>query len=208
MAHSGRRGRLPPEARSRAFLLLSAALTLAAFGAYAASLTLIPLLTERGFSASLAATTLGLLGAGQLLGRIGYGPLTARSSPTGRTVAIVVASAAMLGLLAVLTGPPALLVVVAVAVGAARGAGTLLQATIVADRWGTARYGTLAGLFSAPITIAAAIAPWGGTALAERVGSYPAMLWVLCALVLVAAALAAWSGRSRVTVQPPGAPSS
>src|SRR3954451_21015613 len=189
--------RIPAEARTPGFLLLSAALTLAAFGLYAASLTLIPLLTGRGFSASLAATTLGLLGAGQLLGRIGYRSLTGRTTPGGRTLAIILASAAMIALLAVLTGPPVLLIAVAIATGAARGAGTLLQATIVADRWGTARYGTLSGLFSAPITAAAAVAPWGGTALAALTGSYPAMFWLLAALVLLAAVLAALGNRAR-----------
>ena len=195
--HPPRRQRLPAEARTPSFVLLSASLTLTAFGLYAASLTLIPLLTDRGLSAGLAATTLGLLGAGQLLGRLGYAPLTARTSPTGRTVAIVATSAAAIALLAALPGPPALLVAAAVAAGAIRGAGTLLQATVVADRWGVARYGTLSGLFSAPITAASALAPWGGTALAELTGSYPAMFWLLAALVVVAVALAAAGGRAR-----------
>ena len=195
--HPRRRRRLPAEARTPSFVLLSASLTLTAFGLYAASLTLIPLLTDRGLSAGLAATTLGLLGAGQLLGRLGYAPLTARTSPTGRTVAIVATSAAAIALLAALPGPPALLVAAAVAAGAIRGAGTLLQATVVADRWGVARYGTLSGLFSAPITAASALAPWGGTALAELTGSYPAMFWLLAALVVVAVALAAAGGRAR-----------
>ncbi len=195
--HPPRRRRLPAEARTPSFVLLSASLTLTAFGLYAASLTLIPLLTDRGLSAGLAATTLGLLGAGQLLGRLGYAPLTARTSPTGRTVAIVATSAAAIALLAALPGPPALLVAAAVAAGAIRGAGTLLQATVVADRWGVARYGTLSGLFSAPITAASALAPWGGTALAELTGSYPAMFWMLAALVVVAVALAAAGGRAR-----------
>ncbi|SFT33508.1 hypothetical protein SAMN05660657_00143 [Geodermatophilus amargosae] len=185
---------MPPEARSREFLALSAALTLTALGLYATSLTLIPLLTGRGFSPALAATTFGLLGAGQLLGRVVYGPLSAHTSPTGRTVALIGASALALGVLAVLTGPPAALVAAAVALGAVRGACTLLQATAVADRWGTAHYGTLSGLFAAPITAATALAPWAGTALAEAVGSYAAAAAVLAALVLTAVGLA-WSAR-------------
>ena len=61
-----------------------------------------------------------------------------------------------------------------VLVGATRGAGTLLQATLVADRWGSARYGALAGIFAAPITVATALAPWAATALADLLGgSYP-----------------------------------
>jgi MFS family permease len=181
--------------RSPGFLLLCGSLTVTAFGLYAASLTLIPLLTGRGLSASLAATTLGLLGAGQLLGRVGYAPLTARTTPTTRTVAIVAASAVAIGLLAAVPGPGGLLVALAVLTGAVRGAGTLLQATAVADRWGTARYGALSGWFSAPITGAAALAPWAGTALAETVGSYPAMFAGLAVLVAAAAVTAAFSSR-------------
>ncbi|HZH22046.1 MAG TPA: MFS transporter [Geodermatophilus sp.] len=188
---------VPAEARTPGFLLLSAALTVTAFGLYAASLTLIPLLTSRGFSASLAATALGLLGAGQLLGRIGYAPLTARTTPTGRTVAIILASATTIAALAVVPGPPAALIAAAVLAGAARGAGTLLQATVVADRWGTERYATLSGFFSAPITAAAALAPWGGTALADMIGSYPAMFALLAVLVALAAGAVALSSRAR-----------
>jgi predicted MFS family arabinose efflux permease len=189
LPHRGRR--VPQEVRSGQFLALSAALTLTAFGLYAASLTVIPLLTGRGFSASLAATTFGLLGAGQLLGRIVYGPLSARTTPTGRTVALIGSSALAIGLLGALTGPPAALIAAAVALGAVRGACTLLQATAVADRWGTARYGTLSGFFAAPITVATALAPWAGTALAEAIGSYAGAFGLLAAVV-VAAAVLAW----------------
>ena len=187
--------RVPAEARSAQFLTLSAALTLTAFGAYAASLTVIPLLTVRGLSTSLAATTLGLLGAGQLLGHVVYRPLSARTSPTGRTVGLIGASALSIGLLGVLSGPPVALVAAAIALGAARGACTLLQATAVADRWGTARYGTLSGLFAAPITAATALAPWAGTALAEALGSYATAFGLLAAVVVAAAVLAWWGGR-------------
>jgi MFS family permease len=181
--------------RSPAFWLLSGALTITAFGLYATSVTLlIPLLTERGMSASLAATTLGMLGAGQLLGRIGYAPLTARTSPRRRAVLVVLASAAAIGMLAAVPGPAWALVTVAVLVGAVRGVGTLLQATVVADRWGTARYASLAGVFSAPITAASALAPFGGAALVDVVGSRTGALAVLTGLVLLATVAAAIAG--------------
>ena len=147
-------------------------------------------------SATLAATTFGLLGAGQLLGRIVYGPLAARTTPTGRTVALIGFSALTIGLLGALTGPSAALIAAAVGLGAVRGACTLLQATAVADRWGTARYGTLSGFFAAPITAATALAPWAGTALAEAVGSY-AGAFSLLAVVVAAAAALAWRTGTR-----------
>lgn len=181
---------------SRPFLLLAAALTLTAFGLYAASLTLIPLLTARGVGAGLAAVTLGLLGAGQLLGRVGWAPLTARTTPATRTVLVVAGSALAVALLAAVPGPAWLLVVLAVLAGAVRGAGTLLQATVVADRWGTERYGSLAGWFAAPITAASALAPFGGTLIASWVGGYPAAFAVLAG-VITAGGIAAWAGTPR-----------
>lgn len=196
-----RRERVPPQARTGSFLLLSAALTLTAFGIYGASLTLIPLLTHRGLSAGLAALGLGLLGAGQLLGRFAYAPLSGRTSPAARTVLIIAASAVSLGLLAVVPGPPAVLIGVAILAGAARGAGTLLQATVVADRWGTAGYGTLLGLFSAPITIAVAVSPAAGTAIAAALGSYSRAFAVLAATVAVGCAVAVVAAR-RGTPEP------
>ncbi|MCW2620656.1 MAG: putative Permease of the major facilitator superfamily 1 [Frankiales bacterium] len=177
---------------SRVFLAPCLVLTVTAFGLFAASLTLIPLLTGRGFSDGLAATTLGLLGAGQLLGRLAYRPVAGHWGPVGRLLALATAAALSLALLGLVTGPTALLVVVAVLVGAVRGASTLLQATIVADLWGSQRYGSVAGWFSAPITAAAAVAPWGATAMAGLLdGGYPQVMLVLALSVLASAAVAA-----------------
>lgn len=187
--------------RSGGFLLLCARLTLTGFALHAAGLTLVPLLTGRGLSPALAAVGLGLLGAGQLLGRIGYGPLSTRTTPTARTGIVLAAAAVGLLTLAVIPGPPAALIGAAVLVGAARGAVTLLQATLVADHWGTTHYAALAGVLAAPVTVAGAVAPWASTALAARLdGGYPALFTVLAVLIAVAAA----AGRIR-TGPAPGA---
>ncbi len=66
---------------------------------------------------------------------------------------------------------------------------TLLQATLVADHWGTTHYAALAGVLAAPVTIAGAVAPWASTVLAAGFdGSYPALFVVLAVLIGVAAA--------------------
>jgi MFS family permease len=187
-----------PVLTSRPFWLLSGGLTLTAFGLYATSVALlIPLLTERGMSASLAAITLGLLGAGQLLGRLGYAPLTARTGPATRAVVVVAASAGTIGVLAAVPGPAWALIAVAVLVGAVRGAGTLLQATVVAEEWGQARYASLAGAFAAPITAAGALAPFGGAALTDVAGSRTGALTALACLVALGALLVAAAHRGR-----------
>src|SRR5699024_10121749 len=61
--------------RSRVFLVLVVALSIAAFATFAVVINLVPLLTERGVDTGIASIALGLGGAGQVLGRLGYATL-------------------------------------------------------------------------------------------------------------------------------------
>jgi MFS family permease len=186
----------PPDAvaRSGAFIALAAGMSLAAFAVYAAVVNLIPLLHQRGLTTSEAAVALGLGGVGQVLGRLGYGRLTAATDVRTRTAIVLLAAAATIILLGLLPGPAVALVIAAVLAGAARGIYTLLQATAVTDRWGATHYGRLNGLLSAPSTLAAALAPWAGAALAGPVGGYPPVFVVLGMVGVLAAALATLAG--------------
>jgi MFS family permease len=179
--------------RSRAFLLLVAAVALGAFTAFAVVVNQVPLLIERGMSTSTAAWALGLGGVGQVLGRLGYGRLAHATGVRTRTVVILALTAIATALLAVLPGPVALLIAVAMLAGAARGVFTLLQATAITDRWGAVHYGRLNGLLSAPALLATALAPWAGAALAQVLGGYPAVFAVLAGLAALAAVLATGS---------------
>lgn len=178
---------------SRPFVLLVAAMTTAALAMYATMISLMPLLTERGATATTAAWALGLGGVGQVAGRLGYATLTRLMSVRSRTVAVFVLAAATTIALAVIPGPVWLLVTIAITAGTARGIATLLQATAVTDRWGTTAYGTLSGILAAPVTAAAALAPWLGAALAGPLGGYPQTFAALGILGILATALAAGS---------------
>jgi MFS family permease len=180
-------------ARSRPFLLLVAALALAAFAAFAVVVNQVPLLIERGMSTGGAAWALGLGGLGQVLGRLGYCRLVAVTGVRGRTTVILALSAVATALLAVLPGPAVLLIAAAMLAGAARGVLTLLQATAITDRWGAVHYGRLNGLASAPALVAIAVAPWAGAALAGLLGGYPAVFAILAGCAALAAVLAAGS---------------
>jgi MFS family permease len=177
-------------ARSRPFLLLVVALALAAFAAYAVIVNQVPLMIERGLSTGAAAWALGLGGLGQVLGRLGYGRLTTATAVGTRTVVVLGLTAATTGLLAVLPGPPPLLIAAAMLTGTARGVFTLLQATAISDRWGATHYGRLNGLLSAPGLVATAFAPWAGAALADQLGGYPAVFLILTGCAALAAVLA------------------
>ncbi|MET8427809.1 MFS transporter [Nocardia sp. NPDC004860] len=173
-------------ARSRPFTMLVVTLCLGAFTTGAAVFNLVPLLEERGFSPSLAALALGLGGAGQVLGRIGYLPLAARSSVTARTLVILLAIAGATALLGLVTGV-AVLIAVSIGAGLVRGIFTLIQATAITDRWGATHYGRLNGLLSAPVVIVMALAPWAGTLLSSWTGSYAHAYLLLAAIAVVAA---------------------
>ena len=87
----------------------------------------------------------------------------------------------------------AAIVLASVLAGYARGIFTLLEATAVSDRWGTARFARLNGIFNAPLMIATAVAPFIGAGLADILGDYPEALVVLMGAGLTAAGLAAAS---------------
>ncbi|NUT47437.1 MAG: MFS transporter [Saccharothrix sp.] len=167
-AHAGDPARV---ARSRAFVVLVVAFSVAAFGTFAVVVNLVPLLAERGIGTGTAAIALGLGGAGQVAGRLGYAGLVRRTGVRTRTALVLGALAATTALLGVLTGVVAL-IGAAILAGVARGVFTLLEATAVTDRWGAAHYGRLTGLLAAPLTVTMALAPFAGAALAELLGGY------------------------------------
>lgn len=171
--------------RSARFVLLAVVVTASGFALYAATINLVPLLVERGASLTTAAVGLGLVGVGQVTGRLLFGPLSRATSPGGRVTVVVVVGGACVVALGLLPGPVVLLVAVAVAAGAARGLHTLLQASAVSDRWGTASFGRINGVFSAPTTVAVALAPAGGVVLAGLVGGFGAAFVVLGAIAVV-----------------------
>ncbi len=180
-------------ARSRPFVLLTLAMVLGTFAAFAVVVNQVPLLLERGLSTQVAAWALGLGGLGQVLGRLGYPRLTAATTVRLRGVVILILAASATALLAVLPGPPVLLIAAAMLAGAARGVFTLMQATAISDRWGAAHYGRLNGLMSAPAMVATALAPWAGAALAQAMGGYSGVFALLAGSAAVAAVLAAGS---------------
>lgn len=171
--------------RSLPFVALTTAIALGACASYAIIVNLVPLMAERGISTQAAALALGLGGAGQVAGRLGYGMLVRRLSVRIRTTLILAAIAATTALLGVFTSLLAL-VTVAVVAGFARGILTLLQATAVTDRWGSAHYGHLSAVLAAPVTLTMAMGPWIGAALASLLGGYAPMFLVLGALAILA----------------------
>jgi MFS family permease len=180
--------------RSRSFVVLAVAFSLASFAVYAALVNLVPLLRERGLTAGEAALALGLGGVGQVAGRLGYRALADSTAVVPRTAIVVGGVAATTLLLAVLPGPVWALMVVSAMVGMLRGLLTLVEATAVSDRWGVAGFGRRNGILSAPVLLAAAVAPFGGAAIAQVLGSQSAAFGVLAGITAAAAILSLATG--------------
>ncbi len=174
-------------ARSVPFVGIAIALSLSSFAAFAAVINLVPLLLERGLDTTTAALALGLGGAGQVGGQLAYPMLSRRLGVRARAVVIMATTALTIALLGLLTSPAALLTA-SVAAGVARGLVTLVQATAVSDRWGTAHYGRLTGLLSAPVTVSIAVAPWAGAVIADLTGGNGSAFLVIAAVGLAGAA--------------------
>ncbi|MGY1815256.1 MFS transporter [Blastococcus sp. SYSU D00820] len=173
--------------RTREFVNARIALAVAGAGLYAVTLNMVPLLQEIGFGYREAAVVFGLVGSGQLLGRLAFLPLSRRGTPRLLTVAQVGLTTVALLAVAVTAAPGALVVVGAVFVGAVRGAHTLSVATAVSDRWGAESYATIFGRFNLPIAVAIAVSPLLGELVTSALGSYRSTS--LAFAVLAAAAL-------------------
>lgn len=195
---SGHRGAVRSIRRSGEFLGLQALMVLLCLGLYTVTLNIIPLLIEKGADYATAALGLGLVGAGQVGGRLFFSTI-----PGGARLPVITGTATGAALLlAVMPGPMPVLIAAGMLAGAVRGCQTLLQATLVAERWGTQKLGTLQGLFAAPLTAATAIAPAAGPALAAWLGTYTNMTYAMAAATGTAAVIAAVASRRRREVRP------
>lgn len=114
------------------------------------------------------------------LTRLLYPRLSVTGTPGTRTALVLAATTITIGAFAVVPAAslPAL-ATVAVFAGAARGLLTLVQATAVTDRWGSAHYGRLSSLLTGPALLATALAPWAGSVVAAQTGGYAPLFAVL-----------------------------
>jgi MFS family permease len=186
---------LRPVLTSRAFLALAICLSAGGFAVVATVVQLVPALGELGIGAATASVLLGLVGVGQVLGRLAFAPFARRVGTVGQTLGVL-AVGAVVPLLILLPGGIAVGVLLCLLLGLVRGSFTMVGATAVAERWGIRNYGAINGVLTTPVDLARAVAPWGGAALASGLGS-SRLLFVAVAVVAGLAAAAALATRPR-----------
>jgi predicted MFS family arabinose efflux permease len=164
------------------------AVAFVAHGAAMSAITvhLVGYLVHKGHPATFAASIAGLLGVLSVTGRLAITGIQRRLS-TAAVVAIVFTVQALgaLGLLAYgVDRIGAALAVTALGIGF--GVASLVKPTMLADRYGTAAFGTIAGILTTPITLAKALAPLAAAGLLTA-GGYGLVLAAIAATCLTAA---------------------
>jgi cyanate permease len=175
---SGHTGASVPEAlRDKRFWLIATAFVAQAAAVSAVGVLLVAYLQTAGHTAMFAATISGLLGVLSVTGRLLTSSLARRHGMIAVTAAVFAVQAAGAAALPLLgrTGVGAAVCVIAFGIGF--GVATIARPAILADRYGTHRYATIAGTMTLPIALAKAIAP---TAAAIAAGGFLSLAAGLC----------------------------
>ncbi|MFE5411059.1 MFS transporter [Microbacterium sp. NPDC056569] len=180
-AHAVGNGEARRVLRSPRFWIVAGAFGLMSFSLYAVTLSAVPASVEKGLDLQAAAWVLGLIGAGQVIGRLVYLAVPHTAAPWIAPASVGALGAAALAAYGFASGPPGI-VVAGVVAGAIRGALTLVQASAVADRWGAHSYGRLNGVLAAPVTALTALAPGLAALVAGALGSYASMAFAMAAV--------------------------
>ncbi|MBB6033613.1 MFS transporter [Phytomonospora endophytica] len=173
----------------RGFWLLAASFVTHSAAVAAIGVLLVSYLAEAGHAATLAASLAGLLGILSVTGRLTTTALARRFGMPAVTAAIFAVQAAGLAMLPFFATSVAGAAACVVAFGLGFGVATIARPTILADRYGPARYATIAGTMALPMTIAKALAPLGAALLAAD-----AFIWISAVVCLAAAGLLAVVG--------------
>lgn len=163
------------------FWWLTIAFAISTFATVALTVHLIPYLVEQGISAAYAATIAGLFGLMSLVGRVLLGPLGDRYPR--QVVTAILMGMQLVGVLILILVPSVLgAIVYIILFGAGSGTLTMMRAALLAERYGSAQYGSINGALSLGLTIARTLAPISATLVAGRLGGYRSLLWIIVVL--------------------------
>jgi predicted MFS family arabinose efflux permease len=150
---------------------------------------LVTYLSTLGHTATFAAAIAGLLGILSVTGRLVTTGLYRRLATTTVTAATFalqgIAIAALPAVGRAATGAIACVVLF----GLGFGVGTIARPILLAERYGTTAYASLAGTLALPVTLGKAAAPMAAAILVTTTGGYTPVMAAVAAACLLAAAL-------------------
>ncbi len=173
---------------SARFWLLTASLALGSYTWTVMIVQLVPFLSESGHSLRFSALAAGVVGLGQLPGRlvfIFFGHAVRGRRLPAATFALAAIALTILGL----NRSEASVFVFAVIFGTSAGMMTLMSASVPAELFGRQGYGAVSGVIYGFSNGARAVAPFASAAIAALPGGYSTLLGSLVAVSGVAAAL-------------------
>jgi MFS family permease len=169
--------------RTPTFWALTMALVFSTFAAVSITVHIIPFLLERGYAMSFAALAVGLIGLMQLPGRMLFAPLHRWLSR--RAVSVCISLLQCVGLVLLWWASDLTNVIVFVALfGMGNGMATLARASLVAEYFGPAHYGSIGGWIGLFTTGARSLAPIGAGLIFTFAGRYEPVLWTLIAVTV------------------------
>ena len=181
------------------FWLLTIAFVAQAASVSAVGVLLIVFLRHAGYPATVAATVSGLLGVLSVTGRLASTGLARRHGMTAVAAIVFIIQAAGVAVLPYVVGSLVWAAACITAFGLGFGVATIARPAILADRYGTHRYATIAATMTVPITLAKAGAPLAAVAL----GTGQFLHWAAGACLLASGLL--WTTRAgclRAAVDP------
>jgi predicted MFS family arabinose efflux permease len=191
--HTGPRSTVVRAAlHDRYFWILTVAFVANAAALSALSVHLVAYLIELGHRAVFAATVAGLLGLLSVTGRLAVTGLQRRVRATTAVAAVFTIQAVAAGMLPFIGRSDVGAVAGVVAFGLGFGVATIARPALLAARYDTAGFATIAGVVTVPMTIAKAAAPLAAAAIRTATGGYtPVLVAVAIACAIAAAGLAA-----------------
>lgn len=182
--------------RDPAYWLLSAAFVAQAFALYAVSVLLVTVLRTLGHSPEFATSVTALLGVLSVTGRLATTAAAGRWSTAAITAWVFLIQGVGALLLTALGRSPAGAIGCVLAFGLGFGVSTIARPAILAARYSTTVYATLAAITAVPLNLMKALAPLGMAVLWHSAGLDAAMDTVAACCLLGAIGLMAaqWTG--------------
>jgi len=180
------RAALRAAVRDSGFWLLVVAFVTHGAAIVTVSVHLVAYLIELGHPPTLAAAVTGLLGVLSVTGRLVSTGLGRRWHTATVTAGVFAVQAAAVAALPWLGHDRVGAAVCVVLFGLGFGVATIARPALLADRYGTTGYATIAGALTLPVTLAKAAAPLAAAGLAVALGGYPAVMTTVAACCLIA----------------------
>lgn len=172
----------------RGFWLLAIGFTANTAAIALVTVHLVAALVSWGHPLSFAATAAGLFGVLSVTGRLATTALQRRFRTTTVVAVVFAVQAVAVAMLPVIGRTAAGAIAGVVGFGLGFGVATIAKPVLIAGRYDTRRYATIAATLVVPVTIAKATAPLGAAALLNHAGGYTGMFLATAVLCTIAAA--------------------